>query len=205
MQSCSAYIFEAYINEGLLSGILGFFKKLFKSQSKLGKTGKTYKVDINNIKRSKKPIDFENLETEQYKKLISDKKTGFPILNEFVKNPKKFIGDNTESIKTYMYFSKVDNNILQAGIVMLNEKSDLRKGEGIELVCVDTSLLVENQKDVQKRMIDVWIDEIKKDSENKNIKYIFCKPSHPKISGILSSNGFVKDNANKEIYVKLIK
>ena len=190
--------FESEINEGLLSGIIGFFKKIFKSQQKLAKNGKKIKVDVNKLKRSKNPIDFENLETSKYKQLLSDKSSGFIILNEFVKNSKKFIGENTDNVKTYLYFSKIDKEILQCGALMLNENPELRNGEAVELICLDTSILVENATDVNKQMIKIWSDELKK---NKNFQYIFCKPTHPKQKGIITNVGFSQDKANKEIYI----
>ena len=206
MKHLNEYIEEKYfeyeINEGLLSGILGFFKKIFKSQVKLSKSGKKIKIDINNIKRSKKPIDFENLETSQYKQLLSDKTSGFPILNEFVKNPKKYIGKNPDNAKTYLHFSKIKKDILQCGALMLNENPEFRPGEAYELLCLDTSLLVENENEVNKQMVNIWMTEVKK---NKDIKYIFCKPTHPKQKGIITSIGFSQDKANKEIYILQVK
>ena len=85
MENLQRYIWEAQIDEGLLSGIGKFFSKIFKVQKKFGDAGEKIKVDIKKIKRCKKPLDFVNLETKEYKVLLEDKTCGFPIFNEFVK------------------------------------------------------------------------------------------------------------------------
>ena len=202
MENLQRYIWEAQIDEGLLSGIGKFFSKIFKVQKKFGEAGEKIKVDIKKIKRCKKPLDFVNLETKEYKVLLEDKTCGFPIFNEFVKNPKKYLGDAKDSSKTYLHFQELKNGAVQAGAIMYTESPEQRKGEAVQLLCIESSLIVENTAEVNKCMIDIWMDELKK---NKEWKYIFAIPTHPKIKGILTQVGFSTDKANKEMYIKQIK
>ena len=51
-------------------------------------------------------------------------------------------------------------------------------------------------------MLELWVNDIKK--KNKEITYIIAEPTHPKMSGILTSIGFTADKANKEIYIYTI-
>ena len=85
---------------------------------------------------------------------------------------------------------------------MYTESPEQRKGEAVQLLCIESSLIVENTAEVNKCMIDIWMDELKK---NKEWKYIFAIPTHPKIKGILTQVGFSTDKANKEMYIKQIK
>lgn len=202
MENLQRYIWEAQIDEGLLSGIGKFFSKIFKVQKKFGEAGEKVKVDIKKIKRCKKPLDFVNLETKEYKVLLEDKTCGFPIFNEFVKNPKKYLGDAKDSSKTYLHFQELEKGAVQAGALMYTESSEQRKGEGVQLLCIESSLIIENGAEVNKCMIDIWMNELKK---NKELQYIFAIPTHPKIKGILTQVGFSKDKGNKEMYIKQIK
>lgn len=202
MENLQRYIWEAQIDEGLLSGIGKFFSKIFKVQKKFGEAGEKVKVDIKKIKRCKKPLDFVNLETKEYKVLLEDKTCGFPIFNEFVKNPKKYLGDAKDSSKTYLHFQELEQGAVQAGALMYTESPEQRKGEGVQLLCIESSLIIENVAEVNKCMIDIWMNELKK---NKELQYIFAIPTHPKIKGILTQLGFSKDKGNKEMYIKQIK
>lgn len=202
MENLQRYIWEAQIDEGLLSGIGKFFSKIFKVQKKFGEAGEKIKVDIKKIKRCKKPLDFVNLETKEYKVLLEDKTCGFPIFNEFVKNPKKYLGDAKDSSKTYLHFQELEKGAVQAGAIMYTESPEQRNGEAAQLLCIESSLIIENVAEVNKCMLDIWMNELKK---NKELQYIFAIPTHPKIKGILTQIGFSKDKGNKEMYIKQIK
>ena len=191
--------FEYEINEGLLKGINKFFKKIFNNTSKIKEK---LKIDINQLKRSKHPIDFNNLQNNEFTSITSDKSIGFPILNEFVKNNKKYIGDDPSVAKTFLHFSIINKKPMQCGALMFNENPELRKGEAVQLLCIDTSLAVANEADINKTMIDLWLNDL---STKKDIQYIFCKPTHPKLKGIITSVGFSQDKGNKEIYIRNIK
>lgn len=204
MKSLETYIWESQLDEGLLSGFVNFFKKIFKAQTEIGEKGEKIKIDIKQLKRSKNPVDFQNLETTEYKKLLSDKKAGFPILNEFVKNPKKFLPKDfdTNQAKTFLHFQKLKKSAVQAGVLMFTEKPSLRQGEAFQLLCIESSLIIDNKNEVNKAMLELWVNDIKK--KNKEITYIIAEPTHPKMSGILTSIGFTADKANKEIYIYTI-
>jgi hypothetical protein len=199
MKTLHEYIFEAQINEGLLSGIAKFFSKIYKNQKKFGDKGKIIKAEIKQMKRCKSPIDFANLETDEYKALISDKKSGFPILNEYVKNSKKYVGDDTGSVKTYLYFQDLKDGAIQCGALMFTEKPEVREDEAIQLICLDAAKIVSNDSEIFKFMVDNWMEDFK---GKKEIKYIDAKPTHPKIKGIMAKVGFSQDKGNKEIYIK---
>ena len=85
---------------------------------------------------------------------------------------------------------------------MYTESPEQRKGEAVQLLCIESSLIIENVAEVNKCMVDIWMNELKK---NKELQYIFAIPTHPKIKGILTQVGFSKDKGNKEMYIKQIK
>ena len=163
------YIDNKVLNEGLVSWLNAFIKKINGAQKKLVQGGKInmLKMDVNKLQFQKKPAKLEDVSKDKYTQEIwADKKLGFPMSAEIAKNTKKYIQDTDDTkSKPYVYtFYYKSTNTYYAGVIIYDPNIQ-KVTDHLHIISIETNQAVDNPSDVSKAMFNQFkniMDEKKK-------------------------------------------
>ena len=195
------------LNEGLLSWLKAFIKKIKNNQLKLIQNGKVQmvKMDKKKIKIQKEPASL--IELSKDKETIdiwSNPKIGFPESAKIIKNLKKYSpsleGDEDNKKSTpYVYtFYYQGDNTYYSGIIMYDKTIEYIENR-IHIINLETNLVVDNPSEIQKLMLDQFKDEMQKvkpSYEGFTTKFFDLHKFKPTMIKL----GFKEDETLKEIY-----
>lgn len=187
----SEYIDNKVLNEGLVSWVNAFIKKINNTQKKLVQGGKInmLKMDVNKLQFQKEPVKLEYISNDKYTQEIwADKKLGFPMSAEIAKNTKKYIQDigDTES-KPYVYtFYYKSTNTYYAGVIIYD--SNIEKVTNyLNIISIETNQVVDNPSDVSKAMFNQF-KNIMSEKKKSIIGYsVDIKPFGPEFKNELKN------------------
>jgi len=194
MKQISTYIYEA-----LNAKLRRWFKDVYKSQKSLISDNKLQpiEVDVSNINKPEHSFSFEDFAKDTVvKQILGDNMTGFTVINQMIKNPKKYLVDEDKELapECYPYFYRQDNNTFFVGMTMFS-KTQYVDGF-IHMVGIETSLIVKESQPLLKAMLNDFIALVKKEGE---VTGITAKPLHPKMKAIFTKLGFSSFKDNKDI------
>jgi hypothetical protein len=190
---------STYIVESLNAKYRRWFKDVLKSQQSLISDNKLQPIDVDEhkIAKPKHSFKFEDFAKDlTVKQILGDKQTGFVVINQMIKNPKKFLIDEDKELapECYPYFYQQDKNTYFVGMTMFS-KTQYVDGF-IHLVGIETSLIVKESQPLLKAMLNDFINLASKEGE---IKGLTAKPLHPKMKAIFTKLGFSSFKDNKDI------
>ena len=197
-----------YLNEGLLSKLVGWFKNLYKSQNTLREKNNTLDVDTKNIKSPDKSTQLKDIEANKEElKLINDPEVGFPVTSMIIKQKNKYLvkeyenGDKKEYVPLVdRYFYVEGNNKYDIGIIMYDE-SIKNDSNYVNMINLEVIAKVDNQTEIEK-----FINTIFEDKMKKNYKGAQYTGKHPRVKGVLLQHcGYKSQNNNKDILFKNFK
>lgn len=212
MKDINTYIIESeilHLNEGLLSKLIGWFKKLYKSQLSLKEDNKTLKVDVKNIKGPEKSAKLDEITSNSGEmEIINDKNVGFPVTANIIKQKSKYLvyedskGEKHDypSPEVNRYFYVDGNNKYEVGMLIFDDGVE-NDNKFTNLISLEVIAKVDNLTEVQKFISDSF-EDTKKDNFNGIQHFI----TNPRISSILTSKlQYKKSNTNENILFKEIK
>ena len=212
MKNLNQYICESeiiHLNEGLLSKLFGWFKKLYKNQISLKDDNNTLKVDIKNIKGPEKPAKLEEITSNKAEmEIINDKQVGFPVTANFIKQKSKYLSyedskgekHEYENVEVNRYFYVDGNNKYDIGMILFDD-SNTNDNNFTNLISLEVIAKVDNLSEVQKFIHDSF-----EDSKKDKFKGIQHYDNETRISSILMSKlQYKKSNTNEKILFKEIK
>lgn len=190
---------STYITEALAAKFRRWFKDVYKSQQSLISDNQLQPIDVDEHKlnKPKHSFKFEDFAKDQVvKQILGDKTTGFTVINQMMKNPKKYLIDEDKELapECYPYFYQQDKNIYFVGMTMFS-KTQYVDGF-IHMVGIEASLIVKESQPLLKAMLNDFISLVSKEGE---IKGITAKPLHPKMKAIFTKLGFSSFKDNKDI------
>jgi len=197
-----------YLNEGLLSKLVGWFKNLYKSQTLLKENNKTLKVNVKNVKSPDKPTKLKDIEANKEEmNLINDPEVGFPVTSMLIKQKNKYLvkelenGDKKEYdplIDRYFYVD--GNNKYDIGIIMYDE-SIKNDSNYVNMINLEVIAKVDNKSEIERFINTIFEDKMKK--TYKGAQYT---GKHPRVKGVLNQHcGYKSQNNNTDILFKNFK
>lgn len=199
---------KTYILEQLSSEFLDWFKKLYANMIKLQRSNSLESVDIDITKLSKPKTEaysYEDFLTDKYvKSFLSNPKYGFTVINQMVKNPKKYFpeqeNDDKEvsNCKCLPYWYKTDNYIYFVGLIIYD--TGIKHIDNCcNILAIESSLIVKDSYKLLKAMLNDFCNNY----INKENKFVglTAKPTHPKTKAIVTKLNFKSSKDNKEILV----
>lgn len=197
MKSLITYIYEA-----LDQKIQKWLKDVYNNQQQLVKDNKVQpiEVDIEKLNKPEKEFLYDNYSNDPvFKKILADKHLGFTVTNQMFRIPKQYLIDNDKEYKPdcYPYWYQSDQNIYFVGLC-LYDKNITYIENYINLIGIESSLIVNNSGDLNKAILNDFIKIIPKLG---NYKGITIKPIHPKMKATFIKLGFRSSSENKEILV----
>lgn len=189
--------FEQFINEGLLSKLFGFFKKILK---KTNKDKLEIKDASKNLKKSK-PLNMDALDNDAFMQIVSDKNIGFAVLNKMIKNKNKFFVYNENPKTEYnpefnTFFYKDGKHINYVGILGIDKKINIIDGY-LTVFIVDTAVNVTNHSEV----VNFMINDLMNNTVQSNYKGCVIKPNDTTLTTMIKKVGFKSMDKNREIYI----
>jgi hypothetical protein len=194
-----------YLQESLKSSEQKWFEKAYNTNQSLIKDNKLtpIDVDIKKLNKPKKPFDYDKFGNDStFKKIIGDKMVGFTVSNQMLRNPGQYLKDEDKELqpKCYPYWYVVttdekEQNAYFIGLCMY-DKDTTYIDNFIHLVSIESSLIVNNSTELNKAILNDFINIVQKDG---NYEGITAKPTHPKMKATLIKLGFNSFKDNKEI------
>jgi len=190
---------STYITEALNAKFRRWFKDVYKSQQSLISDNKLQpiEVDVSKLNKPEHSFAFEDFTKDTVvKQILSDKMTGFTVINQMIKNPKKYLIDEEKELapECYPYFYRQDKNTFFVGMTMFSKTQYI---DGfIHMVGIETSLIVNESQPLLNAMLNDFIALVNKAGD---IKGITAKPLHPKMKAIFIKLGFSSFKDNKDI------
>ena len=190
----------SYIIEKLNADIEKWLESVYNTQQNLIKDNKIQPiiVDAKKMNKPKKPFSFNDFSSDTIvKKIVGDRKVGFTVINQMIRNPKQYLIDNEKKLnpECYPYWYQDGENIYFIGLCIY-DKTVSYLDNFIHLIAIESSLPVNNSSEVNKAILS---DFIKMASINGTYKGITVKPLHPKMKANFIKLGFKVLNDNKEI------
>ena len=202
MQHIAEYIDDKIINEGLLSWLRAFIKKLKVNQVKLIDKNKVnmLNMDVKKLKFQKEPVKLSDLARDKETLDIwANNKIGFPESNMIARNIPKYCPDQGETESdpyVYTFYYRGESTYYAAVIIYDNAVSYIDNYKHI--ISIETNLVVDNPSEVQVAVFDSFKKIMNK--REQNLAGFTAKLIHPKMKGILTNLRFVKSEDNEEIY-----
>jgi hypothetical protein len=186
--------FDSFINEGLLKNLIGFFNKIFRKSNK----EKIKIVNDNNLKKSKE-FKLDELESDSFKTIVSDKKIGFYLLNKILKDKKNLIYNQEKKInyspKFLTFFYKEDKYINYIGIIGYDPNISIIDNY-LTLYLIESAVNIENYVETNKKIIEYFIKDV-----DKKYKGFVIKPIDVILTNVIKKMGFKPLNTDREIYM----
>lgn len=191
-----------YISEALDQKIQKWLKQIYQTQQTLIKNNKVepIEIDVEKLNKPEKEFLYDNYSNDPiFKKILADKNFGFTVINQMFRLDKKYLVDNDKEYKPdcYPYWYQSDANIYFVGLC-LYDKNITYIENYINLIGIESSLMVNNSADLNKAILNDFIKVIPKIG---NYKGITIKPIHPKMKAIFIKLGFKVSSDNKEILI----
>lgn len=193
-------LLSALISESLEAKYIKYFKQILATNNALIKDNKIQQidVDINNIGCPDKPFLFNDFCNDKtIRSIIDNNLFGFTVINQMLKIPKKYLTDNNKELTPdcWPFSYQQGENMYFIGLAMF-DKNVSHIDNFINLVAIETSLIVEKSSPVLKEMLKQVIKNISKEHQYSGIT---AKPTHPKMKAILLKLGFSTFKDNKDI------
>ena len=190
-----------YLIEGLKNDVKKWLQNVYQSQQSLIKDNKVtpLQVDINNLNKPKRAFTFDDFTTDPIiKKLIGDRKTGFVVTNQMIRNPKQYILDEDKelTIECMPYWYQDGNNIYFVNLCLYDKTAPYVDGF-VNIFSIESSLAVEDSEELNKAILSDFIKFIETEGTFSGIS---TKPKHPKMKAILIKLGFNPLEDDKEIF-----
>lgn len=158
-------------------------------------------VDINNLNKPEVDFDRNDLLDKSVQSIIKNKFTGMTYTSFILSNQNDMLTntDNSEmTLKWRPYLYKEGNNVYMIGLYVYTEDFHY-VDEMIHLVSLDTSVIVENDKELLTAMFNDQIDYIKKTYGSKYVG-ITIKSQNNAFVNSMKSLGFKQVEGNNNIY-----
>ena len=206
MRHLNEYIYDVaedkVLNEGLISWLKAFIKKIKSNQLNLIHNGKVnmLKMDTNKLKYQKDPAPLNDLINDQYvQEIWKNNKIGFPESYKVAQNIKRISPDlNDVKSNPFVYtFYYNGENTYYAGIIIYEKEIQYIENY-MHIVSIETNLVVDNPSEVQKAMFDQFKKML--NTNKMSIEGFTAKNSHEKMKGILANLKFKEAEDLEEIY-----
>lgn len=189
-----------YLCEALSTEAKQWLKSVIDTQKALADENNfnPIEIDINKLNKPRNPFTYEDFFNDAIvKNILNDKKVGFVITNQMVRNSKNFIFDDTKNIKPncFPYWYQDAKNIFFVGICIYDKENTYIDGFA-NLIDIESSLMIKNSEDLNKAIFN---DFIKIMSTDNKIKGIVAKPKHAKIKALFIKLGFSPSKENNEL------
>lgn len=189
-----------YLCEALSTEAKQWLKSVIDTQKALADENNfnPIEIDVNKLNKPRNPFTYEDFFNDAIvKNILNDKKVGFVITNQMVRNSKNFIFDDTKNIKPncFPYWYQDVKNIFFVGICIYDKENTYIDGFA-NLIDIESSLMIKNSEDLNKAIFN---DFIKIMSTDNKIKGIVAKPKHAKIKALFIKLGFSPSKENNEL------
>lgn len=210
-----------YIKESLQANASAWIKEVYETMQKLIKDKQLQQIEVNVDKLAKpdKEFIYDDFTKDRFvKKILSDNKIGFTIINQMVKMPKKYMmsGENELKPSCLPYWYRPESKTNEAedttksnddgaisptyfvGLVLFDIENALVDNHA-NIVALETSMCVEESLPVMKGILNDFALHFL----NKKGKFegLASKPEHPKMKSNLTRLGFKPSKDNKDILV----
>jgi len=204
MRHINEYIDYKVLNEGLLSWLKAFIKKLKGNQTKLivdnGRVN-MLDMDVKKLKYQKEPAKFRDLAKDKDTlEVWSNNKIGFPESFKIAKNINKYCVDLGEVksdpyVYTFYYQSEAT---YYAGVLIYDNNVQYIENY-LHIISIETNLVVDNPSEVQEAIFNEFKNIM--NTKKMSIEGFTAKDDvHPKMKGIITKLGFKPSDDNPEIY-----
>lgn len=203
MRHINEYIDDTIIDEGLISWLKAFIKKVSSNQKKLFKDGKVnmIKMDTRKLKIQKEPAKLADLLKDKDSiEVWNNPQLGFPESYKIAKNIKKYSPDQEEAKSNpyvYTYYYKPEETYYAA--VLIYENDIQYKPNYIHIVSLETNKVVDNPTDVRKAVLEQFKQIMNK--KKPSYEGFTTKNSQPRTFADMKNLGFKEDETLEEIYV----
>ena len=203
MRHINEYIDDTIIEEGLISWLKAFIKKVSCNEKKLLKDGKVnmIKMDTRKLKIQKEPAKLADLMKDKDSvEAWNNPQLGFPESYNIAKNIKKYSPDQEEQKSdpyVYTYYYKPEETYYAA--VLIYENTLQYKPNYIHIVSLETNKVVDNPTDVRKAVLEQFKQLMNK--MKPSYEGFTTKNSMPRTFADMKNLGFKEDETLEEIYV----
>ena len=163
-------------------------------------------VDVKNLNKPEVDFDRNDLLDKSVQDIIKNKFTGMTYTSFILSNQNDMLTntDNSEmKLKWRPYLFREGNNVYMIGLYIYTEDFHY-VDEMIHLVSLDTSVIVENDKDLLTAMMNDQIAYLKKEYGNKYVG-VTIKSQNNKFVNSMKSLGFKEIEGDNNIYAYELK
>lgn len=192
--------FSNFFYEALSSEARQWLKSVVDTQKALAEENNFQPIEVNidNLNKPRNPFTYEDFFNDAIvKNILNDKKVGFVITNQMVRNSKNFIFGDNKNIKPncFPYWYQDAKNIFFVGICIYDKENTYIDGF-VNLIDIDSSLMIKNSDDLNKAILNDFVKIMQTDNK---VKGIVAKPQHAKIKQLFLKLGFSPFKENKEL------